>query len=132
LPEELEGLLRRLRLPYVRRLAPEVLATAKAQRWEPAEILRVLLTEEAAGRDRATIQTRRGASALPTGKTFDAWEQSTSAIPKATVVGKKLLSHANKHHPISAKLILSVKGGKATTKAGPGRLKEQRRGALMT
>jgi DNA replication protein DnaC len=83
LPEELEGLLRRLRLPYVRRAAPEVLATATAQRWEPAEILRVLLVEEAAGRDQATIANRRRASALPTGKTFD-WEESASAIPKAT------------------------------------------------
>jgi DNA replication protein DnaC len=72
LPDDLEGLLRRLRLPYVRRLAPEVLQTAKAQRWEPAEILRVLLAEEAAGREKATIGTRRRASGLPTGKTFDA------------------------------------------------------------
>jgi hypothetical protein len=30
LPQELEGLLRRLRLPHLRRLAPEVLATARA------------------------------------------------------------------------------------------------------
>lgn len=84
LPDELEGLLRRLRLPYVRRLAPEVLATAKAQRWEPQEILRVLLTEEAQGRDLATIQIRRRASGLPSGKTFDAWEEKASVIPKAT------------------------------------------------
>jgi hypothetical protein len=32
----LEQLLRRMRLPHMRRLAPEVLATAKAQRWDPA------------------------------------------------------------------------------------------------
>jgi hypothetical protein len=49
LPVELEQLLRRLRLPYVRRAAPEVIATASAQRWEHAEVLRVLLAEEAAG-----------------------------------------------------------------------------------
>ena len=84
LPEELEGLLRRLRLPYLRRAAPEVIATAKAQRWEPAEILHVLLAEEATGRDRATIQIRRKASGLPTGKTFDVWEENACAIPKAT------------------------------------------------
>ena len=41
----LEGLLRRMRLPHIRRAAPEVLATAKAQRQDPAEVLRVLLTE---------------------------------------------------------------------------------------
>ena len=46
LPDELDRLLRRLRMPYVRRAAPEVIATATAQRWEHAEVLRVLLTEE--------------------------------------------------------------------------------------
>jgi DNA replication protein DnaC len=84
LPDEVDRLLRRLRLPYVRRAAPEVLATATAQRWEPAEVLRVLLAEEAAGRDQATIQMRRRASGLPAGKTFDAWDESASPIPKAT------------------------------------------------
>ena len=84
LPAELEQLLRRLKLPYVRRSAPEVLATATAQRWEPAEVLRVLFQEEAAGRDRATIASRRRASGLPAGKTFEAWEESAAAIPKPT------------------------------------------------
>jgi DNA replication protein DnaC len=84
LPDELDRLLRRLRLPYVRRAAPEVLSTANAQRWEAAEVLRVLLAEEAAGRDQATIQIRRRASGLPAGKTFDAWEEKPSAIPKQT------------------------------------------------
>jgi DNA replication protein DnaC len=84
LPDEVDRLLRRLRMPYVRRAAPEVIATAAAQRWEPAEILRVLLAEEAAGRDRATIAMRRRASGLPAGKTFDAWDENASPIPKAT------------------------------------------------
>ena len=74
LTDELDRLLRRLRLPYVRRSAPEVIATAASQRWEHAEVLRVLLAEEAAGRDQATIALRRRASGLPAGKTFDAWE----------------------------------------------------------
>lgn len=84
LPGELEQLLRRLKLPYFRRAAPEVLATAASQRWEPAEVLRVLLAEEAAGRDRATIRNRRRASGLPAGKTFEAWDEGASAIPRAT------------------------------------------------
>ena len=84
LPSELEALLRRLRLPYVRRAAPEVIANATAQRWEHAEVLRVLLSEEAAGRDQATIRMRRRASGLPAGKTFDAWESERSAIPPKT------------------------------------------------
>ena len=84
LPEELDRLLRRMRLPYIRRAAPEVIATANAQRWEHAEVLRVLLAEEVAGRDQATIRMRRKASGLPAGKTFDAWEEKASAIPKPT------------------------------------------------
>jgi hypothetical protein len=84
LPQELDRLLRRLRLPYVRRAAPEMLATAAAQRWEHSEVLKVLLAEEAQGRDQATIQMRRRASGLPAGKTFNAWEHERSVIPKPT------------------------------------------------
>jgi DNA replication protein DnaC len=88
LPEELEKLCRRLRLPYLRKHAPEVIATATSQRWEPAEVVRVLLAEEAAGRDRATISTRRRSSGLPAGKTFDAWDpaspRSSTAIALTT------------------------------------------------
>jgi DNA replication protein DnaC len=65
-PDELAAVLRRMRLPYVRAAAPEVLATARAQRWDPAEVLRVLLAEEAAGRDQATRRMRRRTAALPT------------------------------------------------------------------
>ena len=81
LTDELDRLLRRLRLPYVRRSGPEVIATAASQRWEHAELLRVLLAEEAAGRDQATIALRRRASGLQAGKTFDAWEQEAGSIP---------------------------------------------------
>ena len=84
LPDELEQLLRRMRLPYIRKAAPEVIATANAQRWEHAEVLRVLLAEEVKGREQATIRNRRRASGLPAGKTFDAWEPDRSAIPANT------------------------------------------------
>lgn len=84
LPDDLDELLRRLRLPYIRAAAPHVIATARSQRWEPADVLRVLLGEEATGRDQATIQSRRKASGLPTGKTLDAWEDDRSPIPKQT------------------------------------------------
>ena len=84
LDAELEALLRRMRLPHIRRTAPEVLATAKAQRWDPAEVLKVLLTEEVAGRDRSSLATRRARAAFPTGKTFDAWDESLSSLPVAT------------------------------------------------
>jgi len=76
--------LRRMRLPYVRAAAPEVLATARAQRGDPAEVLRVLLVEEAKGRDAATQRMRRKAAAFPTGKTFGSWREQDSSIPIAT------------------------------------------------
>ena len=84
LPEDLQSLLRRLRMPHIRAHAPEVLATAKAQRWDPTEVLKVLLTEEVAGRDRSALATRRAAAAFPTGKTFAAWDETASSIPVPT------------------------------------------------
>lgn len=84
LDAELERLLRRMRLPHIRRAAPEVLATAKAQCWDPAEVLRTLLVEEVAGRDRSALATRRARAGFPTGKTFDAWDDQLSSIPAPT------------------------------------------------
>jgi DNA replication protein DnaC len=84
LDAELERLLRRMRLPHIRRAAPEVLATAKAQRWDPAEVLKALLAEEVAGRDRSSLATRRARAGFPTGKTFDAWDPKLSSIPAPT------------------------------------------------
>ena len=55
-----------------------------AQRWEPAEVLKALLTEEAAGRARSALATRRAAAAFPTGKTFDAWQPQVSSVPLPT------------------------------------------------
>ena len=49
--------LARMRLPYLRKAAPEVIATARAQRWDPAEVLRVLLIEEATGRKVDVVMT---------------------------------------------------------------------------
>jgi DNA replication protein DnaC len=84
LTDDIETLLRRLRLPHIRRAAPEVIATARAQRWEPTEVLKALLTEELTGRERSALATRRKAAAFPTGKTFDAWEPKSSSIPAPT------------------------------------------------
>jgi DNA replication protein DnaC len=84
LDAELERLLKRMRLPYIRKAAPQVLATAKAQRWEPAEVLKALLAEEVAGRDRSSLATRRARAAFPTGKTFDAWDPHLSSVSAPT------------------------------------------------
>ncbi len=84
LPAELETLLRRMRLPYLRAAAPDVLATARAQRWDPAEVLRVLVAEEVIGRESATRRTRRKSANLPSGKTFATWRPAESSIPAPT------------------------------------------------
>ena len=93
----LEGLLRRMRLPHIRRAAPEVLATAKAQRRDPAEALRVLLTEEVAGRDRPALATRRARAAFPTGKTFEAWDDALSSIPAPAQAALRTLEWIGRH-----------------------------------
>ena len=84
---DLLAVLSRMRLPYLRTAAPEVLATARAQRWDPAEVVRVLLTEEIRGRDEATRRIRRKAAGLPAGKTFASWRQADSSIPAPTQTG---------------------------------------------
>lgn len=84
LPAELETLLRRMRLPYLRAAAPDVLATARAQRWDPAEVLRVLIAEEVIGRDAATRRMRRKTANFPAGKTFATWRPDESSIATPT------------------------------------------------
>lgn len=84
IPNALDQILRRMRLPYLRKVAPDVLATARAQRWDPAEVLRVLLNEEVIGRDAATRRMRRKTGNFPTGKTFSSWRPEESSIPEPT------------------------------------------------
>ena len=84
LPAELEALMRQLKMPHARALAPELIATARAQRWEPTEIIKALFTEETAGRARSMLATRRKAAGFPTGKTFDTWDETVSSIPVPT------------------------------------------------
>jgi DNA replication protein DnaC len=97
LDAELEGLLRRMRLPHIRKAAPSVLATARSQRWDPAEVLRVLVGEEITGRDRSSAATRRAAAGLPTGKTFDIWDPTLSSIPAATQQALRTLEWVTRH-----------------------------------
>lgn len=95
--DEVVDLLKTLRLPHMRRHAPDVLATAKAQRWEPAEAIRALLAEELAGRNASSINTRRTAAGFPTGKTFDSWDQTVSSIPAPTQRSLATLEWIDRH-----------------------------------
>ena len=88
MPAELDRLLRRMRLPYLRAAAPDVLATARAQRWDPAEVLRVLITRRGhRPRRRHPPDAPQEPPTFPTGKTFASWRPDESSIPAATQTG---------------------------------------------
>jgi DNA replication protein DnaC len=84
LAADVEAGLRRLRLAAIRRQAPEVLATAKAQRWTPEELLRVLVTAEIESRDESNTKNRMTAARFPVDKTLDEFRLGESSIPKAS------------------------------------------------
>jgi len=50
--------LRRLKLSTIHELAPELLPTAKTQRWAPEEVLRTLIEAEVAARDASKERAR--------------------------------------------------------------------------
>jgi hypothetical protein len=89
LPSDLEALMRSLRLPHARAIAADVLATARAQRWDPTAVIKALLAEETAGRARSMLASRRKAAGYPTGKTFDVWRHRRDN-PTATSIGQAL------------------------------------------
>ena len=72
--------LRRLKLAAVRRTAPEVLLTAKTQRWTPEEVLRTLVEAEIAARDASNEANRLKAAAFPVLKTLEGFDVSASSI----------------------------------------------------
>lgn len=84
LPADVEAMMRSLKMPHARALAPELMATARAQRWEPVEVIKALFAEEVSGRARSMLATRRKAAGFPTGKTFGAWDPGASSIPAPT------------------------------------------------
>ncbi|WP_216363533.1 IS21-like element helper ATPase IstB [Subtercola boreus] len=84
LPAELEAMMRQLKMPYARALAPELLQTAKTQRWDPTEVIKALFVEEITGRSRSMLNSRRKAAGFPTGKTFATWDETVSSIPAPT------------------------------------------------
>ncbi len=77
--------LRRLKLATIRREAPQVLATAKVQRWTPEETLRVLVEAELAARDASNAATRLKAAGFPVLKTLESFDVAASSIPGATL-----------------------------------------------
>lgn len=76
--------LRRLKLAKVRVIAPEVLQTAKTQRWKPEEVLRTLVAAEIAARDESNARARLRAAGFPVAKTLDEFNLALSSVPQAT------------------------------------------------
>lgn len=66
------------------RLAPELLVTAKTQRWSPEGFLRTLVEAEIAARDESNTRTRLRQAAFPVTKTLEEFDVTASSIPKAT------------------------------------------------
>jgi DNA replication protein DnaC len=85
LPADLTEGLRRLKLATMRQLAPELLLTAKTQRWNPEEFLRTLIEAEIAARDASNARTRMKTAAFPVVKTFDEFDRTISTIATATL-----------------------------------------------
>lgn len=84
LAPDLELGLRRLKLRTMRSLAPEILQSAKVQRWAPDELLRTLVDAEIAARDRAGEAGRRRLAGFPVAKSLDEFKVAESSIPQAT------------------------------------------------
>lgn len=84
LAPDLERGLKRLKLRAIRKLAPELLQTAKVQRWAPEELLRTLVEAEIAARDEANALARLRAAAFPVQKSLGEFKVQESALPQAT------------------------------------------------
>src|ERR1700730_393513 len=97
LAADLNAGLRRLKLAAIRRLAPELLVTARTQRWDPEEFLRTLIEAEITARDESNARTRMRQAAFPVTKTLDEFDLAASTWPltPCRTVRKDLLDHAS-------------------------------------
>jgi DNA replication protein DnaC len=84
LPPDLVAGLRRLKLATIRAQAPEILQTARTQRWPIAEVLRTLVAAEISARDRTNQQLRLKAANLPVLKDLSSFDALASSIPMPT------------------------------------------------
>jgi len=84
LPADLTEGLKRLKMAAMRRLAPELLVTAKTQRWSPEEFLRTLVEAEISARDASNARTRMRQAAFPVTKTLAEFQVAASSIPQPT------------------------------------------------
>lgn len=69
----------------MRQLAPELLITAKTQRWAPEELLRTLGDSEITACDASNAQARMKTAAFPVTETLDDLDRSVCSIPGPTL-----------------------------------------------
>ena len=118
LPADLDLALRRLKLASIRRSAPEVLLTAKTQRWTPEEVLRTLVEAEIAARDASNIRNRLKTAGFPVTKTLESFDVAASSIPANTFDYLSSLEWVRAQHNLA--LIGPAGTGKSHTLIGLG------------
>jgi DNA replication protein DnaC len=84
LAADLTAGLKRLKLATMRAVAPELLITAKTQRWNPEEFLRTLIEAELAAREASNARTRLRAACFPVAKTLEEFDLTVASVPQAT------------------------------------------------
>jgi DNA replication protein DnaC len=84
-PPPLAPDLGRLKLAAIRQLAPELLITAKTQRWAPEELLRARIEAEITAREASNARARMKNAAFPVTKTLDELDRSVCSIPGPTL-----------------------------------------------
>jgi DNA replication protein DnaC len=103
LAADLNDGLKRLKMAAMRRLAPELLVTAKTQRWNPEEFLRTLVEAEIAARDASNARTRRRQAGFPVTKTLAEYDLTVSSVPRATRLPRVLEDPGRKPMPHRAR-----------------------------
>src|SRR4051794_40447074 len=68
----------------MRRIAPDLLVTARTQRWNPEEFLRTLVEAEITARDESNARTRMRSASFPVAKRLEEFDVAASSIPPAT------------------------------------------------
>jgi DNA replication protein DnaC len=84
LAPDLNDGLKRLKMAAMRRLAPELLVTARTQRWAPEEFLRTLVEAEITARDESNARNRMRLAAFPVAKNLAEFNVAASSITTAT------------------------------------------------
>jgi hypothetical protein len=69
------------------------------------------------GKGKTAAPGRAAPLLLATGAFSLAKGKSRTVVLRLTAVGKKMLAHVDRHHPIAVTLTLSVRSGQTTTKS---------------